>query len=61
MNKQDLENRIESITAELAQFRAHYAKLEGHLGEAQHWLSLINEGEKILEDKVCAESEVVGE
>jgi hypothetical protein len=28
-----------ALTNEMAQVSANYAKLEGHLGETQHWLT----------------------
>lgn len=38
MNKVEIQARIEAINNEMIQTKANYAKLEGHLGEAQHWL-----------------------
>lgn len=43
MTKDELQLRIAQINNEMIQTKANYAKLEGHLGEAQHWLTeLIN-------------------
>jgi hypothetical protein len=39
MNKEQLQERIGKINEEMIQVKATYAKLEGHLGEAQHWLT----------------------
>jgi hypothetical protein len=38
LNKLEIQSRIEAINMEMTQTKANYAKLEGHLGEAQHWL-----------------------
>lgn len=38
MDKQEIQARIDAINNEMVQVKAHYSKLEGHLGEAQHWL-----------------------
>lgn len=38
MNKEQIQDRINQINKEMIQTKANYAKLEGHLGEAQHWL-----------------------
>jgi uncharacterized protein YpuA (DUF1002 family) len=51
--KDEIQQRIETINNEMAQVRSSYAKLEGHLAEAQHWLSqleLKKENEIILDD-----------
>lgn len=39
MDKEQIELRIKNIQDEMQQVRAHYAKLEGHLVEAQYWLT----------------------
>ena len=39
MNKEQLHERITTISDEMAVLKANYAKLEGHLGEATHWLT----------------------
>lgn len=39
MNKEEIQTRISAISQEMVQTKAHYVKLEGHLGECQHWLS----------------------
>ncbi len=41
MNKQEIQDRIIAINNEMTQLKANYAKLEGHLGEAQHWMSTL--------------------
>lgn len=38
MNKIEIQARIEAINAEMTQMRTNYAKLEGHLSEARHWI-----------------------
>jgi hypothetical protein len=48
LNKEELQQRIMQIDAEMTQLKANYAKLEGHMGEAQHWMSLLVKGEEIL-------------
>lgn len=48
MNKEELQQRIMQIDAEMTQLKANYAKLEGHMSEAQHWMSLLVQGEQIL-------------
>ncbi len=40
MTKDELQTRIAQINNEMIQTKANYAKLEGHLGEAQHWLTV---------------------
>jgi hypothetical protein len=39
LNKQQIQARIEAINMEMIQTKSNYAKLEGHLGEATHWLA----------------------
>jgi len=39
VTKDELQSRIAAINNEMIQTKANYAKLEGHLGEAQHWLT----------------------
>lgn len=50
MNKQQIEERISAITNEMAMLKANYAKLEGHLNEAQHWLMQLELKEKSTEE-----------
>lgn len=71
MDKQQLQERIAAITNEMVQTKANYAKLEGHLGEAQHWLNdlimkdahqdLNAQGEQNGEANQQGESEVASE
>jgi len=53
VNKKDIEDRVIKIKAEMEQTTANFAKLQGHLAEAMHWLEIINqvgaEFEKTLE------------
>jgi hypothetical protein len=37
MNLQEIENRIHAIKNEMDATKANFAKLEGHLQEANHW------------------------
>ncbi len=50
MDKDKIEERVKLITSELEQTKENYAKLEGHLAEAQHWLdkTIKNEAEEKL-------------
>lgn len=41
LTKQELQDRMVALTNEMGQVRANYAKLEGHLGETQHWLAAV--------------------
>ncbi len=54
MNKEQLQERITVISNEMAQIKAQYAKLEGHLQEATHWLSCLctmeSEQQGVIED-----------
>ena len=40
-----IELRIESIKNEMLQMKSNYAKLEGHLAEAIHWLAELQKTE----------------
>ena len=50
MNLEEIELRIKQISNEMTQTTALYAKLEGHLGEAQHWLSQLTCKDKPKEE-----------
>lgn len=39
MTREEIEQRIATINNEMTLIKSNYAKLEGHLAEAQHWLS----------------------
>jgi hypothetical protein len=39
MNKHEIQARIDIINNEMIQTKANYAKLEGHLDEARHWMA----------------------
>ncbi|HWW39639.1 hypothetical protein [Pedobacter sp.] len=43
VNKADIEDRVLKIKAEMESTKANFAKLEGHLAEAMHWLEMINQ------------------
>ena len=43
VNKSDIEDRVLKIKTEMEQTKANFAKLEGHLAEAMHWLEIINQ------------------
>ena len=58
VNKEQLNERIKTISDEMAVVKAQYAKLEGHLGEAIHWLTELL---KIGEVEVLAGGYDVGE
>lgn len=45
MTKEELQTRIAQINNEMIQTKANYAKLEGHLGESQHWLTAVIDAE----------------
>lgn len=55
VNKADIEDRVLKIKTEMEQTKANFAKLEGHLAEAMHWLEVINqiaaEFEKTMESE----------
>ena len=37
MNKEELQQRIIALSNDLAQVKANYVKLEGHLEESNYW------------------------
>ena len=51
MDKQELIKRIDALTFQLTQIRAAYSKVEGHIEEAKHWLSTIDELKKDAKEK----------
>jgi hypothetical protein len=46
---QELQERIALLNRDLVQIRANYAKVEGHLDEAHHWLHQMQKGDHCLE------------
>lgn len=45
LDKEELQNRIIKINEELVTTRSNVIKLEGHLGEAHHWLATLYKAE----------------
>ena len=58
VNKAELQERVATINAEIFQLKSNYAKLEGHLAEAQHWLSELIKSEEEIKNE---SSEDLGE
>ena len=57
MNKEILLDRIKQIDQEMQTYKANYAKLEGHLAEATHWLSTFDEAPSMDTSEEKIESE----
>lgn len=49
-SKEQLQQRIQQISTEMATLKGQYAKLEGHLGECGHWLMELEKKEKEIQD-----------
>lgn len=52
MTKTELEQRIALIIREIEQNKANLVKLEGHMAEAQHWITEIVKAEAALNQPV---------
>ena len=55
MNKDEIQQRIDTINNQMQVLKANYAQLEGHLSEAKYWLEQIelkkeSQEEIILDD-----------
>jgi regulator of replication initiation timing len=45
VDKQQLNDRINTIRTEMETLKANYSKLEGHLNESLHWMTELNKKE----------------
>lgn len=46
MNKDDLQQRIDTINNQMTVLKSNYAQLEGHLAEANFWLEEVKNKEQ---------------
>ena len=46
MDKELIQERIDTIKKEMEVTKSNFAKLEGHLGEATHWMATIEKSER---------------
>ncbi len=65
MTIDELQQRVITISNEMTLVKAHYAKLEGHLEEAQYWLTentkIACESPNASEEKLDGEANNEGE
>jgi len=53
LNKEKLQERIDTINNQMQVIKANYAQLEGHLAEANHWLNELNvKNSDIIQDEI---------
>ena len=51
--KEMVQERITKVQAEMEQTKANFAKLEGHLSEALHWLAELTKREDEAKEADC--------
>lgn len=55
LTKEMVQERIAKVQAEMEQTKANFAKLEGHLSEALHWLSELTKREEEAKEADCGD------